>query len=297
MITGVTKNINYQLGEAVDRVGMIAEWNAVYVDGDWRLVDTFWGSRSITGRRLPDWTVVCANGDVITVEEKCSDGKVQQDLNDFFFLTDPDMLVGTHLPDDGRWQLLPENVPEIHFLSRVYLRERYYQMACAVVSEHGMDVVLRPENGEQIIEFQLPKARSNAFDFMYLLFKNPGSCGDTKNACLRGTVFTEVKSNLLSYTVKFPIQGRFRFDVFGVDVKEHDSFDLIASYLIEVHSPYTNFEVLPDSPPIGWGPGLETERHGLEPITHHNSVINSTEGHLEIRFVLVIHHIRGSWCK
>ena len=269
-------------------MGMMAEWNAVYVDGDWRLVDTFWGSYSVTGRRLPDWTVVCANGDVISVEEKRSDGKIKQCLNDFFFLTDPDMFVGTHLPDDNRWQLLPATVPETQFLSRVYLRERYYQMACTVPSELAMDVVLKPEKGEQLIQFELPESRSKAFDFMYLLFKNPGSCKDLKNSNLRGTVFTEIKSHLLSYSVKFPVTGKFRFDVFGVDVKQHDSFDLIASYLIEVNEPCVDFEMLPDSPSIGWGPGVETERYGLEPITHQHSVIDSTEGHLEIRFVFIV---------
>ena len=270
----------------MDRQTMTSQWNAVYVKNDWRLVDTYWGSHSITGRRFSDWAIVDADGDVITVEERTSDGKVRYNLKDFFFLADPDMLVGTHLPEDSRWQLLPVPISQADFTSCVYLRDRYYQMGCSVLANDCMNLVLRPENGEQTIQLGLPKSKSIAFDFKYLLFKDTNSCQNVKNKDLRGTVFNEQKPDVVSYKLQFPFRGRYRFDLFGVDTLEHEAFDLICSYVIEVNMACATFEILPDSPTIGWGPGVEAMRYGLQPITHQSSVIDAEDGKLQIRYIL-----------
>ena len=53
-------------------------WNAVQIDGAWRLVDATWGA-----------------------------GDVDSFTRDFWFLTAPEQFVYTHCPDDAKWQLLP----------------------------------------------------------------------------------------------------------------------------------------------------------------------------------------------
>ena len=53
-------------------------WNAVQINGTWRLVDSTWGA-----------------------------GYVDSFTRDFWFLTAPEQFVYTHCPDDAKWQLLP----------------------------------------------------------------------------------------------------------------------------------------------------------------------------------------------
>ena len=58
-------------------------WNAVSIDGEWRLLDATWGAGYID-----------SNNNFI----RC--------LNDFWFLTPPEQFVYTHFPEDSQWQCL-----------------------------------------------------------------------------------------------------------------------------------------------------------------------------------------------
>lgn len=57
-------------------------WNAVYIDGKWRLIDLTWASGGISGSTY--------------VKEK----------NMFFYFTPPEQLIFDHIPDDLKWSLL-----------------------------------------------------------------------------------------------------------------------------------------------------------------------------------------------
>ena len=63
-------------------------WNAVKLDGKWRLIDATWGAGY-------------TNAD-------CS--RFKQRLSPSYFMVDPSWLIQTHFPDDPNWQLLPEAV-------------------------------------------------------------------------------------------------------------------------------------------------------------------------------------------
>ena len=40
---------------------------------------------------------------------EAKEGETMHHVNEFFFRTDPDQLIYTHLPDSPKWQLLDEN--------------------------------------------------------------------------------------------------------------------------------------------------------------------------------------------
>jgi transglutaminase/protease-like cytokinesis protein 3 len=42
IISGMNKSAAYEVGSKVDRKMMGAQWNAVYIDGEWRFIDAFW---------------------------------------------------------------------------------------------------------------------------------------------------------------------------------------------------------------------------------------------------------------
>ena len=85
-------------------------WNAVYLRGGWRLVDCTWGA----GQVNPDTK------------------EYEKLANEFYFLTDPDELIYTHLPYDEaesnyeKWQLL-KNPVSLETFNQMPLLTRYVQ--------------------------------------------------------------------------------------------------------------------------------------------------------------------------
>jgi len=48
---------------------MLAQWNAVFVDGEWRLLDVFWASTCLVGRQSADWALLDSDGDIVDSED------------------------------------------------------------------------------------------------------------------------------------------------------------------------------------------------------------------------------------
>jgi len=65
LLNGVNKSAAYQLGKPIDRRAMLAQWNAVYVDEQWRLLDVFWASTCLVGRHSADWALLDSDGELI----------------------------------------------------------------------------------------------------------------------------------------------------------------------------------------------------------------------------------------
>lgn len=62
LLNGINKSSAYQPGRPIDRSALKAQWNAVYVDGQWRLIDVFWASTCIVGSVSPDWKLMGVDG-------------------------------------------------------------------------------------------------------------------------------------------------------------------------------------------------------------------------------------------
>lgn len=69
-----------------DSLGSDHAWNAVQIDGEWKLMDATWGSGYL-GRR-----------------------EFLKERKDEYFLMDPSIFIFTHLPDYTNWQLLKDTV-------------------------------------------------------------------------------------------------------------------------------------------------------------------------------------------
>lgn len=75
-------NARTPLTRIIDEGKADHSWNAVKIDGKWCLLDVTWGSGGI------------------------SDGKFVRQFNSFWFVTDPNSFVYSHLPQDPKWQLV-----------------------------------------------------------------------------------------------------------------------------------------------------------------------------------------------
>ncbi len=292
VVSGMNKSAAYQVGDHVHRKQLGAQWNTILVDGQWRLIDVFWASTCVVGKQSKDWALVDIDGDMqdelqegdddIEDEEK----ETQHRVNEFFFLPDPDKLIRTHFPDDVRWQLLSEPKEVDEFESEVYIRERYHQLKMGMNNRSKKDCVVHTVAGETEIYFTLPSDQSPDIDFKYLLYKQRQKSDDHQFVPMDQFVIYQKTSNGLSFIARFPVAGRFKMDVFGQNLKDHNTLDMICSYIIECAEPMKNCQPLPDNPEIGWGPGAEAEKAGLQAKTHSDGIIKTDDGHVEMRFDL-----------
>ena len=131
VISGVAHNGLYVVSERRLRLKREkgSHWNAVLIDGEWRLLDVLWASCAIARRREKGWKLVDVQGEAFEdehIEEE--PGEQQYRANKFFFLTDPDWFISTHFPDDPDWQLLPRPQSIVQFDKNVYLWEPFFDM-------------------------------------------------------------------------------------------------------------------------------------------------------------------------
>ena len=268
-----------------------AQWNAVLVDGQWRLLDVLWASCALVGRRVAGWRLVDVLGETDAKEdaEDGTRGDLRSRNNEFFFLTDPDLFVCTHLPDDPAWQLLPRPLNSRQFEEFVYLRERFFDMGLLIKADSQRYCVLETTNGKVTISFGIPTTVSDTPEFRYMLYRKGGGCAqgddqdnvgddgddgavadsdDKKWKCVVNQQTTEE----ISYDCHMPMKGNYIIDIFGRANTNADCMDLVCSYVIVCHS---TGDRLPDAPDIGWGPGDELEEVGLTSKSHPDSKIDT----------------------
>lgn len=74
IITGYSKSAVYQLSRPLDKRKTSCQWNAVYVNSDWHLVDCLWSSTSVIGSEdETQWDLLDVGGKL--VQEKQITGK------------------------------------------------------------------------------------------------------------------------------------------------------------------------------------------------------------------------------
>ncbi len=89
-------------------------WNAVRINGVWYLVESTWGSGSIT-------------------EEK----QFQRSFEGYYFLVPPEQLIYTHFPVDSRWELLTSTVTKGQFLALPRVWPRFFENGVGLVSNRS----------------------------------------------------------------------------------------------------------------------------------------------------------------
>ncbi|KAK2187405.1 hypothetical protein NP493_166g01034 [Ridgeia piscesae] len=298
IINGVVKNGSYVVGERDLHLKRErrAQWNAILVDGEWRLLDVLWASCALVRRRVAGWALIDVDGERLAGEqEDDSPGEKRYHNNEFFFLTDPDQFVCTHLPDDSDWQLLPQPLFVQQFETFFYIRERFFDLGLTMVNGSQRRCVLKTTDAEVTIKFGIPASLGSRAQFRYMLFRQKTAEEESGKAVkqTKGCVIGQLTASMVSYTCHMAEVGRYRFDVFGRDLDRHNELDLVCSYVIECDS--TDGRYLPDDPEIGWGPGTELDDSGLVPNSHFEAIVYTDEPELTIRFYKATHKKLVFW--
>ena len=222
---------------------MMAQWNAVKLYNEWRLVDVHWA---------------CAC--VLPSEDK-SDNVVHM-VNEFYFLTDPDALIGTHFPDKPKWQLLPHPITKERFFNLPKFGDRFFKLGLRLSSQTKLTNKLQTVKGTVVIPFEIPENNALNLKFRYMIYNT--EIKGSRHLMERYVLYQKTFSNV-EYIVRLPRKGHYKMDVYGLD-NSYRYYDLVCSYTINCPSPYVLTDPLPESPAIGWGPRcVEAVVLGLKP--------------------------------
>ena len=281
-------------GNRCDERQLAAQWNAVLVDEQWRLVDVFWASTCVVGKPSGEWADFMKDDD----DEEGEDAKEQDDqtqhiVNEFFFIPNPEELVQTHFPSDPAWQLMEQPITKQQFEEQTYLRERFFDLNCSIDDSASKKCIIKVPKGEVDIKVNIGNENAKV-GFRYMIFKQrqPGKKDKRPPHPLERYVFCTKTGQELVYNIRLPMAGRFKLDIYGQDLDYHDTFDLMCSYLLDCGQPSANLNPLPDDPKIGWGPGQNCAVAGLEATTHKDAIVETDTGEVELRlaFIELIHN-------
>lgn len=134
LVPGIARGGNGRVGEVV-RGGH--SWNAVKVDGEWKLMDASWGAGDLIGRAFV------------------------RRFRDFYFFTPPEKLIFDHLPRDSRWQLLGRRVSDREFFRQVLPTRDFWELGWTVdaVRSAGPELVRAfPVPGRPLRVLEAPAA-------------------------------------------------------------------------------------------------------------------------------------------
>ncbi|XP_061165988.1 uncharacterized protein LOC133174911 [Saccostrea echinata] len=264
IINGMTKSAIYELGGEVNRENMASQWNAVYVDGEWRIVDCFWASVCVDDRNSIDRIEVTKKRNLKRVSEN---GEGPVPFNEFYFLVDPNQLLWTHLADDRDWQLVETPITEEKFQERVYIREQFHLLEMEI-SNGCTNCILHTDGDPIEIVFKLPKTKGRFYKFAYSLTQSRTQVdtdGTEKpvDLLLERFVFFEHTDGQVKFTIRLPLTGMFQLDIFAVDVKKSKAYKLLCTYLIQCDEKKDNILPFPDCPDLGWGVSPHAQDAGI----------------------------------
>ena len=129
-ISGYAKGYGYAAGQPVTNVPNHS-WNAVSIDGRWRLMDCTWGAGFIS-----------------------DDRKFHRAFDNHFFFTPPQEFIFDHLPEQEEWQLLDHHLSRGEYERSVHVKPGFFKLGLTL--GENTDGTLKA-HGEAVIRLGLSR--------------------------------------------------------------------------------------------------------------------------------------------
>ena len=127
-IPGRSKGVGYEAGDSLEGRLPDHAWNAVKIDGTWRLLDCTWGAGALD-----------------------QDGRYRKRFEPYYFLTPPEEFLLAHYPVDPKWQLVAEPISLSDFERLPYVKAPFFEFGLSLLS-HRRSVI---ETGERALTVQV----------------------------------------------------------------------------------------------------------------------------------------------
>lgn len=276
IINGLAKSVGYDVGEKVDTKKFKNSWNAVYIEGNWRLVHPYWAALSARGYSTGRWALVdCPDFHDDGIQRSRS-FIIYSMINDFFFLTDPEKFITKCFPKDNRWQLLEQPITKEQFDELPFLQPSFYELGLKVSSHDRC--VIHAVDGKVNFTLKLPEESANRLRFLYKIYKLrcPEDEGEYDYYHLERYVLHYCKDNIAHFEIRFPpiAGGDYKLELHCKDPECPMPSDWICDYRIICGSGMEECFPLPVAPYIGWGAGPELDKYGLSPVSHRYGVVD-----------------------
>lgn len=202
IITGWSKEYSEKLPTQPNHA-----WNAVRIDNQWRLLDITWGSGYINDQQ-----------------------KYVREFQEHYFLTDPDLLIYDHLPEDARWQLIDKPISRQEFENLILLRPNYFNSGLGLNSHKDSYI---ESNGSLQVKIEAPAEISVNAELI-----------KEKLVLADNYVFSQRHKNLYEINVHFPEDGSYVLRIYSRQGKETGLYHWALDYNVDItkntnRSPFT----------------------------------------------------------
>jgi len=190
-ITGNGRGYGFSQGQEIVDGQQNHAWNAVHVEGAWRLVDVTWDAGHVEGREFR--------------KEYCTT----------YLFMPPEQFVYTHLPGEARWQLLTRPLTSQQFKDLPYLRGVFF--------DHGLQLGTSLKRVTPIgssVKFKLYTSRP--VEMMAKLLTADGNE-------LPGRTLEQTGDGVQSILAAFPTPGRYQVKLYCRQLNDSKLMDVIAT--------------------------------------------------------------------
>ncbi|XP_062852431.1 kyphoscoliosis peptidase [Trichomycterus rosablanca] len=226
-VSGYSKGIGHWPGQRLADKPSDHMWNAVWVRGQWGLLDACWGAGTV-------------NMEIKTFIKR---------FDDFYFLTEPSEFLNSHFPDDENWQLLDTPVSLEQFELKPIKTSAFFTLGLTLLQPTQYKVTT--EDGETTVSMSSCRPMTFAYELRQQDTKKQatgqrevdGSCG-----------LLSVTKQGMNLRLLPPEPGDYELKLFARP--EGDSGTLLWVCTLELECPAVQqSQPLPDNPYLSWGLG------------------------------------------
>ncbi|XP_033750476.1 hillarin-like [Pecten maximus] len=286
VIVGVAKAAGYEVGDGQDAVSkQHNRWNGVYVDGEWRLVFPLWAFSAVSGHSTGKYTLVESKGGAAREKETQSSGVNVTQLNEYFFLPDPDEFINLAMATDPKWQLLSEPYDIKKFTDIAHVRPHYFSGDVKILTDNK--ACLYSKQGEISIGFKTVNPKWCGV-LSYLLFYNDHESVDPllKDLQLERYIMMERRSSMWIFHARCPCVGVYKLSI--TCAQSDAAFFRICNFKLICNEVKERIQPLPcQVGTAGWGPSKDTSKAGLTSPSQSKGIVHTSRGR-DINFVFAV---------
>jgi hypothetical protein len=264
-ISGYAKGAEYKPGMKFTGEQGQHSWNAVLVNGAWRLVDCHWAARRLVGKKV-------------------SAENVRYELDEYYFMPDPHQLIFTHYPDDTNWQLLERPISLADFENLVPVKSAFFKYGLQILSHR--EAVIRTTR-EVTVRIGCPPFKADSLAFTFTLAYDDGR-EEFQGTKLNRFGMQEMVDNVSFFTIRPPEASSYRLIIYAKDLTQQSKegvYGGVCEYEVIMES---NPQVPMPFPPCvhtSWGPGDSATKYNLQPLQK-GAIFSCVNGQAEVKYRL-----------
>ena len=192
-------------------------------------------------------------------------------LNEFYFLTDPEKFIFKACPEEPKHQLLAKPWSFQKFCEVPLCSQSYFSKKVEITSEFSCR--LKTIDGTCNVELTCEQPAGMYMD--YELYYNHKESGKdiSPTLQLKHFVFLNRTETKWNFGIRFPEVGIYKLEINGGHGFDYE----LCSFKIFCDDVKEDCKPLPVNPgSIGFGPNLDTELAGVKAISHHNGLVKVT---------------------